>query len=171
MGERQRGKARNEVSQSPVAPEICQAVHLVQGRLALFRIDQARGVAQQVDHLHGPLLGLKQQRVLAGRRIDLLDADRFVLEHRQVVGDGRGQIELTFLDQHHCRHAGHGLCHRRDPEDCVRRQRNLSRTVIGADRLEIGEPAVAGDGDHGARQRAGIHSRLVPRCDPVQAFG
>ncbi len=87
-------------------------------RLVRERVAQARRVRQQVpnrDRRRG-----RARRVALVGRVEVLD-DLLVLERRQVVRDGIVEPDVAFLNEHHDGHRRHGLRHRRDAEDRVRR--------------------------------------------------
>ena len=153
-------KIADELGEGLVAPERPYAViGLVQFVGALVGIGKARGVAQQIDHLHRPLL----------RRILLADAH--VGHLGQVFAHRISERKLAILDQDHRRHAGDRLGHRGDPEDRVGLQRDLAGAIIGADGLQVGELAVPREGNDGAREDAAGDLGLVPRGDARQARG
>ena len=88
-----------------------------------------------------------------------------VLEGRQELGDGIGELDDTVLDQRHRRHRGKRLGHRVDAEDRIGRHGRIRALVLEADGVRIDDPSLAGDHDHRTRQLAVGNLLLEHRGD------
>ena len=172
MGERQLRQFGHHLRQSLVpVGHVGGAIGLVDQALAELAIDETGGMAQQILHRHGPFLRLHPQHGFAGFGITLLDTDLEVLELRQVLRDGRRNVELAFFSQCHCGYRNDRLGHRRDPKNRIRRHWYFLLAVLVTEGAEIGYLVIAHDQHDRARQLPGIDIPLKHPGHPLQPVG
>jgi hypothetical protein len=113
------------------------------------------------------------RRHLAGDRLALLVelGDLHVGEFRKILRQRIVDQQFASLVQLQRCERDHRLGHRRDIEDRVLGHRDAGRLVAEAERLVVGEPALAGDRDHRARNASGIDVGIEAPRDLTQALG
>ena len=146
-GQRQRGLVRG------------LRIHLVDLRRAAVAVGEARRMPHQILNRHLPLDGRA------------LEPDLLLLEGGDVFRHGVGQQQPAFLVERQRSHRDHRLGHRGDAEDRVGRHRRAGVLVTEADGLQIGDAALAGHQDHGARNAAALDVGAEDLRDAVQTLG
>ena len=109
-------------------------------------VGEAGRVPHQVVDVDGLLRGLERHLAVGPH-----DAHLLVLERGQVLVEAALERKAPLLVERERGHARHDLGHRGEVEDRVERHRRARGLVEMAVRLVVDEPAVARDGDHGAR--------------------
>ena len=144
-------------------------IGLLERRAGQRRISQAGGVAQQIVHRHRLAARFGGESLGAG--IVGIDRDLEAGELRQIFRHRIGQDQPAFLGQHHRRHRGERLGHRRDPKHRVGGHRRAGLAVAIADRLQAGDLAAARHQNDRARHDAGIDVAGERVAHALQPFG
>ncbi len=92
-------------------------------------------------------------------------------EGRDEVADRVGELERALLVQHHDRHRGDRLGHRKDPEQGVGPHRRVVGDVPHAVRREVRDLALPGHEHQPTGQLAGLHIPGEVLVDSVQPGG
>src|SRR6266542_2995182 len=92
-------------------------------------------------------------------------------ERRKVFGDRVAQSQSPFLAQNQCSKRNDRLRHRREVENRVGGHRHVVGLVAIAERPEVGELALAGDGDDRSRNASAVDILLHGVRDSLKTFG
>ncbi len=128
-------------------------VGVADGPVVQEAVGQARTMGEEIADGHAA------PRVLG---LALLAGDALLLEGRDEARHRIVQAQLALLVEHHDRHAGDRLAHRRDAEDGVLAHRRLALDVLEPGRVDVDHLAVARDERDDAAGFAA--SRRSPAC-------
>ncbi len=168
FGEWQLRKLRDEARIVDVALEPVETgIKLSHRAVAVEAVGDAGRVPQQVFDRDRALRRLQVQRGLAGFVLSL-DADLYVGEGWNVLGQGIVERNAPVFDQHHGGHRGDRLRHRIEPKYGIGAHRRLGRDVANTEVLEISRFAVLLDQDDGARNLPGRDLVAKEVADPLQ---
>ena len=127
-------------------------------------------MAQQIVHGHLARRGYGLVREAPGR-VDLGDADLHLGEGGEVLGNRIGEDDPPLLGEHHGGGGHEWLRHRVEAEDGVLGHRRAALRVPGAERLEVGDAALARDHGDGAGKLLRLDLGLQDLPDPAQPLG